>query len=100
MLFKPVRLSTLYEANYKSVDSLINSQKEAIKESVLAASDGIRPPEIRLIEIDGSGKALLYFTNEMNFPDNFADIINARKDAYYEALSKPDQDPEETYRKL
>ena len=37
-----------------------------------------KPPEIRVLRNSNDAKVFLVFTNNMNFPSNFTDILNIR----------------------
>jgi hypothetical protein len=39
---------------------------------------GKQPPEMRVLRISNDGKVFLTFTNYMNFPSNFTEILNVR----------------------
>ena len=96
-IFSPVDFLTLFKADYESVNDLISSQNEDVKERHFASSRDNRPPEIRIKEVDSKGIALIHFTNEIDFPDNLADLINEQKDAFYTALNVTDQDFYKSY---
>ena len=37
-----------------------------------------KPPDMQVLRISKDGKVFLTFTNDMNFPSNFIDMLNYR----------------------
>jgi len=44
----------------------------------VVATNGQRPPEVRILRISNDAKVFVTFTNEMDFPGNFPEMLNDR----------------------
>lgn len=75
VLFVPVPLIALFNAEQNSLLNLIDRQSEVIMDQIAEAGND-RPPEVRIREVSSEGVARLTFTNNMIFPDDLKDTIN------------------------
>ena len=66
------------QASLESIEGLSKRQKEVNNEILAKQSKSNRDPEIRVSDVDGNGKIELIFTQEIELPSNFAEIVNNR----------------------